>query len=158
MAKASVYIEPTVVSYLTARPTQDKIKSEKQRITREWWTKQRPLFDCFISETVIQEISAGEAVMAAKRLEAVKEFRNLAAPEAALILAKQMVSLGVLPPKAAVDALHIAIAAAAGMEFLMTWNCTHIANAQIESRVRRLCAESGMSFPVICTPEELMGA
>ena len=158
MAKASVYIEPTIVSYLTARPTRDALKSEKQRITREWWTKQRPLFECFISETVLQEISAGEAVMAAKRLEAVKEFRNLAAPETALALAKQMVNLGVLPPKAAADALHIAIAAAAGMEFLLTWNCTHIANAQIEARVRRLCSDSGMSFPVICTPEELMGA
>ena len=158
MAKASVYIEPTIVSYLTARPTQDKIKAEKQRITREWWARQRPQFDCFISETVIQEISAGEAVMAAKRLEAVKEFRNIAATETALSLAKRIVHAGVLPPKAAADALHIAIAAAAGIDFLLTWNCTHIANAQLEARVRRLCAESGMSFPVICTPEELMGA
>lgn len=156
--KASVYIETTVVSYLVARPTQDKLKSARQRITREWWAKQQPQFDCFVSETVIQEISAGEAAMSAKRLAAVEDLRRVAAPDAALVLARQMVGKGVLPPKAVADAVHIAVAAAAGIDFLLTWNCTHIANAQIEARVRGLCEEAGMSCPVICTPEELMGA
>ena len=157
MAKASVYIEPTIVSYLTARPTRDALKSEKQRITREWRTKQRPLFECFVAEPVLEEIAAGEKAMAIKRLEAVRGFAKLPVSVLATRLATDILQRGYLPAKAATDALHVAVAAASGMDFLLTWNCTHIANAQVERMVAALCAKRGLAFPVICTPEQLMG-
>jgi hypothetical protein len=154
---ASVYIEPTVVSYLTARPTRDKIKSEKQRITREWWAKQRLLFDCYVSQPVLEEITCGEPAMAAKRLESVRNMPTLAVSDLAMRIAAEILRRGYLPPKAATDALHVGVAVANGMEFLLTWNCTHIANAQVEKMTMALCAEHGLAFPVICTPEQLMG-
>lgn len=155
--KASVYIEPTIVSYLTARPTRDALKAARQRITRVWWTKQRPLFDCYVSKPVLEEIACGEAAMAAKRLEAVRDMPTLAVSDLATGIAAEILRRGYLPSKAATDALHVAVAAASGMEFLLTWNCTHIANAQIEKMVMALCAARGLAFPVICTPEQLMG-
>lgn len=154
--KATVYIESSVISYLTARPSRDLITAAHQQITQEWWAK-RDQFDCYISQTVIDEIQAGDAVEAAKRMASVRELPLLGTSPTALELSKQLVGQGIIPPKAARDAIHIALAAASGIDFLVTWNCTHIANAQIEMSVGRLCRANGYSCPVICTPEELMG-
>ncbi len=155
--KASVYIETTIVSYLTARPTRDALKAARQRITREWWAKQRPLFACYVSKPVLEEIACGETAMATKRVAAVRDMPTLAVSDLAAGIAADLLRRGYLPPKAAMDALHVAVAAASGMEFLLTWNCTHIANAQVEKMAMALCAERGLAFPVICTPEQLMG-
>ena len=156
--KATVYIESSVISYLTARPSKNPLLAEHQRLTRFWWRKLRPRFDCYVSDTVIQEISDGELAMAKKRLNAVRKIVRLAASDVAAELAGEILKRGHLPANAANDAAHLAIATASGMDFLLTWNCTHIANAQIERQIARLCAAYEYEFPVVCTPEQLMVA
>lgn len=154
--KATVYIESSVISYLTARPSKNALQVERQRLTRLWWRTVRPRFDCYVSETVIEEISAGELAMAKKRLTAVRTLPRLAASEVAADLTEEILHRGFLPSKAATDAAHIAIATTSGMNFLLTWNCTHIANAQVERQVAKICVAHDYEFPVICTPEQLM--
>jgi hypothetical protein len=76
--------------------------------------------------------------------------------EEATGLAQALITPGPLPANAVVDALHIAIAAVNGMHYLLTWNCTHIANAAIRSDIEDVCRARGYEPPVICTPEELL--
>jgi hypothetical protein len=154
--KSAVYLETSVISYFTARPSRDALQAERQRITREWWSKRKPLFDCFISDVVLDEIRLGETAMAIKRISAVSELPRIPASETARFIAKMFLEKGALPLTAAQDAMHVALAAAAGLEFLLTWNCAHLANAQIEARVTELCRQAGYTCPVICTPEQLM--
>lgn len=153
-----VYIETTVVSYLTARPSRDLILAAHQQITLEWWEIRRADFDLYTSQFVIQESSAGEAAMAQKRLDALNGIALLAVSREALDLARSLVEKGPIPEKAKVDALHIAVAANNGMDYLLTWNCKHIANAEMQTGIGKFCRAAGFEPPVICTPEELLGS
>ena len=155
--RAKVYIETTIVSYLTARPSSYLIIAAHQQITRDWWQNRRADFDLFISQAVIEEASAGDRQAAADRLQVLAQIRVLGLNESALQLAHGLVSKGPLPEKAAVDALHIALATVHGMDYLLTWNCKHIANAEMQAPIAALCLLRGYEPPVICTPEELMG-
>jgi len=153
-----VYVETTIVSYLTARPSRDLILAAHQQITIEWWENRRADFDLYTSQFVIQESSAGEATMAQKRLDALDGIDLLAVSQEALDLARSLVEKGQIPEKAKVDALHIAVAASNGMDFLLTWNCKHIANAEMQNGIGKFCRAAGFEPPVICTPEELLGS
>jgi predicted nucleic acid-binding protein len=115
------------------------------------------VFDIFISQFIIDEVSAGEQKQAKKRLEIIANCAQLEITDDVTTLAQALLSDGIIPKKAATDAAHIAVAAVHGMDYLMTWNCTHIANATIFNSVKRVCIEQGFSFPIICTPEELLG-
>jgi hypothetical protein len=77
--------------------------------------------------------------------------------EAAEELVIQFLSKTNLPPKAANDAAHIAIATVHGMDYLLTWNCKHIANAHIQKKLARICYDFGYELPTICTPYEMLG-
>lgn len=154
--QATVYIESSVISYLTARPSKNALQAERHRLTRLWWRKLRPRFDCYVSDTVIEEISEGEPAMAKRRLGAIKGLPRLAVSNDATKLADEILKRGYLPSNAATDALHVALAIESAMDFLLTWNCTHIANAHVERQVARICAAHEYVFPVICTPEQLM--
>lgn len=153
-----VYIETTVVSYLTARSSRDLIIAAHQQLTQEWWENRRIAFDLYASQLVIQESSAGDAVMAQKRLEILDEIPLLDTNRGAISSARTLVEQGPLPEKATVDALHIAVAMVHGMDYLLTWNCKHIANAEMHVAVAKICREAGYEPPVICTPEELLGS
>ena len=153
-----VYIETTVVSYLTARPSRDLIIAAHQQITNEWWENRRTDFDLYTSQFVIQESSAGDAAMAQNRLDALDGIPLLAVSKEALNLARILVEKGPLPEKAEVDALHISVATSHGMDYLLTWNCKHIANAEMQTGIGKLCRAAGFEPPVICTPEELLGS
>ena len=155
--KAKVYIETTIVSYLTARPSRDLIISAHQQLTQDWWQNRQAAFDLFISQAVIEESSAGDQQAAENRLQVLAQIPVLGLNEAALQLARELVAKGPLPEKAGVDALHIAIATIHGMDYLLTWNCKHIANAEMQSQIAATCRLRGYEPPVICTPEELMG-
>jgi hypothetical protein len=155
--KPKVYIETTIVSYLTARASRDLIVAAHQQLTQEWWENRREYFDLYISQLVIQESGAGEALMAQKRLETLETIPLLDVRQEAIALAHALVETGPLPEKAAVDALHIAVATVHGMEYLLTWNCKHIANAEMQTAVSAVCRAAGYEPPVICTPEELLG-
>ena len=128
-----------------------------QQLTREWWESRGPQFDLFVSEPVLEEAVAGDAILAEKRLVLLADIRVLALTDGILKLAESLVAEGPIPPKAGGDALHIAIATAYACEYLLTWNCRHIANAEIQRAARLVVRRHGFELPTICTPEELMG-
>ena len=154
---AKVYIETTIPSYLVARPSRDLLIAAHQHLTREWWESRRPAFDPYVSEQVLVESAAGDATLARKRLELLADIPVLALTRGILRLAEALVAEGPIPRKAAGDALHIAVATAYGCEYLLTWNCRHIANAEIQRAARLVVRRQGFELPIICTPEELMG-
>ncbi len=155
--KARLYLETTVPSYLTARPTRDLIRASHQQITQEWWEHRRKDFEVFISQLVLDEAAAGDPSAAGQRLAILADLPLLDLSEDVFSLAAVLVQTLALPARAATDAAHIAVAAVNEMHFLVTWNCTHIANAEMATKIHDVCRRHGFTAPVICTPEELMG-
>lgn len=151
-----MYLETTVVSYLTSRPSRDLVLRAHKQLTRKWWVTRRSDFELFVSPLVLQEAGAGNPVLAQRRIRALRGVAVLAPTEEAVELARALVREGPIPTKAEVDALHVAIAAVHGVEYLLTWNCTHIANALMRSSIEAICRSAGYEPPVTCTPEELM--
>jgi hypothetical protein len=154
--KPKVYIETTIPSYLAAHLSNDLRVAANQNTTIEWWETRRASFDLFISEFVAVEASLGDFQLACKRLEIVGDLPKLSVTEAVRTLAKALVSEGPIPPNAEIDAYHIAVAAVNGIEYLLTWNCTHIANAVMRPKIEEVCRRQGFEPPIICTPQELM--
>jgi predicted nucleic acid-binding protein len=155
--KSRLYLETTIPSYLTSRPSRDLIIAGHQQITREWWERRRDAFQLYLSQLVIDEASAGDPAAARERLETLRDLPLLDITPEVTELASRILASGKIPRKAAADAAHIAIAAVHGMDFLVTWNCVHIANATNARALARICREHGLDCPVIRTPEELMG-
>jgi len=154
----SKYIETSVVSYLTARFSRDIIVAANQQATQEWWQTRKPDFDIYISQLVIQEASLGDAEAVAKRREVLENIALLDISNEAIELAEKLVAQKAIPEQAAEDALHIALAAVNGMDYLITWNFKHIANATMRANVELVCRLAGYEPPIICTPLELMEA
>jgi predicted nucleic acid-binding protein len=153
--KPRLYLETTIPSYLAGSPSRDLVIAAHQQITREWWDS-RGRFSLFISQVVFQEVNSGDEAAVAKRLRFVQDIPVLQLTEEARTLAQELLKQKALPTQAAVDALHVAVAVVNGMDYLLTWNCTHIANAAIRSKIERVCRSKGYEPPVICTPEELL--
>lgn len=153
----TVYIETSIIGYLTARPSNNLILMANLEATREWWNTRRAQFILYISQVVLDEVSRGDSEMATKRLELLHDFPLLEVSEAVQNLAAQFLSKSNLPLKAADDALHIAAATVYGLDYLLTWNCRHIANAQIQKKLAQISLDAGYELPTICTPYELMG-
>lgn len=153
--RPSVYVETTVISYLTARPSRDVVLHAHQQLTQEWWELRRSDFELFVSPLVLDEAGAGDPDMVRRRMEALEGVPPLAPTPEAVALAKALIERGPLPAKAEVDALHIAIAAVHGVQYLLTWNCKHIANARMRPQIEALCRDAGYEPPILCTPEEL---
>jgi len=153
---AAVYIETSVISYLAARPSRDLLVAAHQQITSDWWTRSRPKFRVFVSGLVIREISAGDTEAAARRQSFASSLPLLDLSPAALELAERLLADCALPREAMEDSVHIAVAAVHGIEYLLTWNCKHIANATMRQRIESTCADAGYQAPIICTPEQLM--
>ena len=154
--KPRVYLETTIPSYLTAWPSRDLIRTAHQQITRDWWDRRRAEFELYISQVVLRECQAGDATAAAERLKILQDLPLLEQTEEATRLAQALVDRVPLPERAAVDALHVAIAAVHGVDYLLTWNCTHIANATLRDPIESVCRENGYEPPAICTPDELL--
>ncbi|NKC12656.1 MAG: PIN domain-containing protein [Gammaproteobacteria bacterium] len=152
----TIYIETSIVSYLRQRPSTQIVAAARQLLTHYWWDHERPKYDLVISQYVIDEASAGNPILASERLALLDGIPLLPYTPEITILADQIMSLGVLPEKAQVDALHIATVAHHQIRFLLTWNCKHIANGRILSRIHDLFVKLGISIPIICTPEELL--
>ena len=155
--KPKVYIETTIPSYLTAWPSRDLFRAAHRQLTREWWASRRPDFDLHTSQLVLQEAGSGDPVAAAGRLEALQGITILGTTPTAERLASELVREVPLPARAAVDALHIAIAVVNKIDFLLTWNCTHIANATLRVAIDSICRSHGYQPTIICTPLELLG-
>jgi len=153
-----VYIETTFVSYLTARPSRDVVIAGHQQSTHEWWDTRRANYELCVSQLVPDEAGAGDVQAAQERLLVLRPMLVLETTANALELAKELLQAGALPSKAADDALHIAVAATKAIPFLLTWNCRHLANAVMRPVIETVCSEKGFKAPIICTPEELLGA
>ncbi|MEH2134280.1 MAG: type II toxin-antitoxin system VapC family toxin [Nostoc sp.] len=153
----TVYIETSIVGYLTARSSNNLILMANLEATREWWDRRRNQFMLYISQVVLDEVAQGDTEIATKRLEIVRDFPLLEVSEAVQNLAAQFLAKSSLPPKAADDALHIAAATVYGLDYLLTWNCKHIANAQIQKKLAQISLDAGYELPTLCTPYELMG-
>ncbi|WP_417914888.1 type II toxin-antitoxin system VapC family toxin [Candidatus Electronema sp. JM] len=152
----SVYIESSVISYMTARPSRDVITSARQAITFEWWDAYKDRFEIFISELVIEEISSGDMAAAQKRLLTVEDVPVLETTGQAVQLAKLLIAENAVPESCSEDAMHISIAAVHGMDFLLTWNFKHINNANTREKIAKIITKVQLKSPVLCSPEELV--
>lgn len=157
MANRRVYIETSIVSYLTARPTSDLVAAAWQKATVDWWESQRDRFDLFTSDVSIEEASRGDSTAAASRLSALAGLPLLELTDSAVELAKALVQEGAFPSNAADDALHVAICSVHHIDYLLTWNFRHLDNAEVKPAVRAILLNRGHLMPEICTPQELMG-
>jgi hypothetical protein len=154
---SSVYIETSIVSYLTARPSQNLLVAAWQSITVEWWEHHRFKYQLCTSGLVLEEAGRGDPEVAARRIACLEGMPLLAATDEAIELAGKLVSPGPLPLTATDDALHIALSAIHVVDYLLTWNFRHLDNAQTKPHVRALCLQNGYHCPEICTPQELIG-
>jgi predicted nucleic acid-binding protein len=153
--RPKVYVETTIVSYLVARRTRNLIVGAHQELTRRWW-RQRRRFEIFVSPLVIEEASRGDVAARSRRVRLLRDLALLEVNDDSRAVGRQLLAKGSLPAQAAGDALHIALAAVHGMEYLVTWNCRHIANAWMRSRIEQVIRGLGYEPPILCTPEELL--
>jgi hypothetical protein len=154
---SSVYVESSVISYYTARPSRDIVTAARQTLTQEWWDDARGRFDLYVSVLVVEEAKGGGAEAAQRRMAAISGLPILEINDAAEKLGRQLLDEGAIPSSRAEDALHISLATVHGMDFLLTWNFRHINNAEMKSRIRTIIEAAGYESPVICSPEELGG-
>ncbi len=152
-----VYIETSIVSHATAWPSSNIQIAAIQHQAREWWSTERHNFELVTSQLVIDEASAGDPTAAKDRLKLLDGLATVPISESVRTLAREIVSTSLMPEKAAADALHIAAAAVAGVQYLLTLNCKHIANAHELPRIYRLLDERGFGQLLISTPAEFLG-
>lgn len=153
----SLYLETTIPSYLTAWPARNLITAAHQSLTKEWWDSRRQDFQLFVSQLVITEISAGDTSAAQLRLEVLNGIPLLPFDPSVEWIATELTRLNLVPPNASADSLHIAYAAVHAVDYLLTWNCRHIANAERLPAIESFLRDHGFNVPNVCTPEELMG-
>jgi predicted nucleic acid-binding protein len=154
---ATIYIETSIVSHATARPSTDVNVATLQMQARDWWRIERPKFDLVTSQLVINEASSGDPVAAADRLKLLAGIPLVAITDEVRQIAEALISASLMPANAAADALHVAAAAFAGVEYLLTQNCRHIANAHTLPGVYAILADRGYGGLLICTPAEFLG-
>jgi predicted nucleic acid-binding protein len=151
----TIYIETTVVSYLVANPSRDSMLAAHQQLTRQWWQDERMRYTCVTSEEVLREAALGDAEMIGRRAEALAGMMVLLVDDTARGLAREILAEKILPPAAASDAIHAAVASLNQVNILLTWNCRHLANPHLLRRLRELMARRGLTLPEVCTPIEL---
>jgi predicted nucleic acid-binding protein len=156
MKKPTVYIETSIISFLTSRPSRDFTILWFQQMTREWWEICRNDFHLYISDAVYDEIIMGDSHASRLRMEATEGIEILVSTPEVKNLAQELMDSHSLPPKAATDALHIALSAYYGMDFLLTWNCKHIANPHLERTFGNIILQKGYRYPVISTPIQFL--
>ena len=154
----SIYLESSVVSYLAARPSRDLVVAGNQQATRDWSETRRGERELFVSEVVVAECAAGDPTAASERRVFLAGLPILTTTEEAEALADALLSAMALPQKAALDALHIGLAAVNGIDILLTWNCTHIASPFMLPQINAACVEFGVIPPTIRTPLQLIEA
>ena len=157
MAKHTIYVETSIVSYLTARPTNDLLAAAWQKATVDWWETQRNRFDLYTSDVAVAEAREGDPQAARRRLEPLSGIPVLVITESIIKLSKALIREKALPAKAQTDALHVAVAAVHNVDYLLTCNFRHLDNAETKPIMRSVCTKYEHTIPEICTPQELMG-
>ena len=153
----TVYLETTFISLLVADPSRDLVTAANQQATRDWWLRRREQFTCVASREVLREAARGDREQVRRRLEVLSLLPLVETPGEAERLSGAFMATGALPSRAQSDAAHLAIATAVNADYLLTWNCRHLANAQILRRLEREAQKQGWRLPKVCTPPELMG-
>lgn len=156
MIKESIYLETTVISYYTSKPSRDIIVLAHQEITRQWWPRALERYNIFISEVVIEEAGFGNPEAAKRRLEELKDFPHLELNDKVEKMAQVYMENLEIPEKSFRDAAHLAVASVHNIDYLVTWNCTHLANGEVIKKLMKINESFGIHTPIVCTPEELM--
>ena len=153
--KKKVYVETSVISNLTARPSHDIFDLARQMVTHQWWETAAAAYHLYTSPLVEREAQRGDSSAASRRIAVLRDIESLAIPAEAETLAGKLLDAAAVPHTSYEDAVHIATAAVNGMDYLVTWNCRHIANAVTMPKIYEMCKMAGYKCPVICTPEQL---
>lgn len=153
----TVYLETSIISYLRQKPSTQVVLAARQLLTHQWWNDERSNYQLVASQLVIDEASAGNPSLAAERLQLLAGIPLLQLDPVIADIADEIMSRAILPEKARTDALHIATVAHHRIQYLLTWNCRHIANARILPRIHDVLNDLLIPIPVICTPEEMVG-
>jgi hypothetical protein len=156
MMKPAIYLETSVIGYATSRPSRDLLVAAHQQVTQEWFARHAKGYELLVSQLVVSEAAGGDEEAAQARSAFLQGIPRLGITDAAGELAAKLVEMGAVPRESAEDALHIAVAAVHGVDYLLRWNCKHIANAAMRQGIEAVCREAGYEPPVICTPEELL--
>ena len=155
---ATVYIETSIIGYLTARSGDSIIFQARQQLTRSWWDTRRQSYELVTSQLVLDEAGSGDSAAAQERLELLEPIPLLDIEHPQVQpLAERLIQAHLLPEKASADARHVAVSTVFGVDYLLTWNCKHIANAETLPRIYDLLRDSGFDPPLITTPEEFSG-
>ena len=152
----TLYIETSIVSYPRQRPSSQVVMAARQLLTHQWWNDERSKYELVTSQYVVDEVSAGDPTLAVERLESLDGIPLLPLDPAIAQIADEIMTRAILPPKARTDALHIAMVAHHRIQYLLTWNCRHIANATILPRIHKMLNDLSIPIPIICTPEEMV--
>lgn len=153
--KPTIYLDSSLPSYWLPQGD-DPIVQARHLLTRRWWVDELPRFEVFISQVVLDEISGGDPRRAAERLALVREFPMLDIDQEVERAAKHYVDNFAMPRRNMRDAFHLALAAVHEIEYLVTWNYAHLANASKRAHIEALNRRLHLSSPIICSPEELM--
>jgi predicted nucleic acid-binding protein len=154
--RPTVYIETSVFSYLAARPSRDVIAHAHQMLTVEWWDRSLPRVEAFASAIVLEEASRGDPEAAVRRIRLIEQMDFLPTPPEVEALARTYIDANLIPESQLYDALHLAIASVHAIDYLLTWNCKHIAAATVRRGLAAINIREGFGIPVLCTPEELL--
>jgi hypothetical protein len=157
MAQPKLYLESSVISVLVARHSRDPIMADMQELTNYWWNTRRRDYDLFVSKYVIEEISNGDPEVATSRVRIAAEAGLLDVSKTTRRFARKLCRVLSLPRRAKIDAFRLAIAIEGGMDFLLTWNCAHIANPVHQPRIREMAKRKRLKMPVICSPRDFLG-
>ncbi len=155
--RPTVYLETTIPSYLVGRMSRDLVIASRQQLTHQWWDESREEYDLFVSEVVLREASRGDPDLASRRLELMQGLPRLDITPEVEGLAAEFLDVLPLGEGAEVDVYHLAAATVHDMEYLLTWNLRHLANARVRHRLEKWALATGRSIPTVCTPEEIMG-
>jgi hypothetical protein len=153
--KSKVYVETSVIGYLTSWPSGDLIVAARQKITRDWWRDAPGRFELVVSEAVVREANVGDAKAIEDRMSAIRGLAILPPSQETKELVDVLLAQGAVPISEPEDAAHIAFAAVNGIEYLVSWNLKHIVNAAMRKKINSVCEAAGYVPPLICTPEEL---
>ena len=152
----SIYIETSIVSYLRQRPSPHVVTAARQLLTHRWWNEERTNFNLVTSQYVVDEAADGDPRLAAERAQVLDGIALLQLDSQIGVIADEIMRRAILPPKASVDALHIAATAYHRVDYLLTWNCRHIANGRTLPRIYDVLVDLGYPLPFVCTPEEMV--
>lgn len=154
--KPLVYVETSVISYLTARTSINLVTAARQAWTSEWWEIAADRWTLAISELVLEEAARGDKSAAARRLEAVANLQVLQKTDEADALAQKIIAAGALPSSEPEDALHIALASVHGAQYLLTWNFSHLAGAEAKLKLQDVLRSTGAHLTLLTTPEDML--